>query len=140
MPEFIKKSSVVPFRIDKSTVEHLIDGSIVINSIELMLEILKKFPAKPDLVRIYADLLLKNRMPEAAAKAYSRAAKLYLDTGKILPAIVSKISQWQVEMPSDEKVQSFLAELNSSNNEAMPLGHFFFKIIDPRAKGFLFSF
>ena len=136
VPEFIKKSSANPFRIDKSTVEHIIEGSIVINSIELMLEILKKFPAKPDLVRIYADLLLKNRMPEAAAKAYSRAAKLYLDTGKILPAIVSKISQWQVEMPSDEKVQSFLAELNSSDNETLPLGHFFSKLSIHELKAF----
>jgi CRP-like cAMP-binding protein len=136
VPEFIKKSSVNQFRIDKSTIEHIIDGSIVINSIELMLEILTKFPVRPDLVRIYADLLLKNRMSEAAAKAYSRAAKLYLDTGKILPAIVSKIAQWQVEMPSDQNVQSFLAELNSSNNETLPLGHFFSKLSIQELKAF----
>jgi CRP-like cAMP-binding protein len=136
VPEFIKKPSISQFRIDKSTVEHIVDGSIVINSIELMLEILKKFPAKPDLVRIYADLLLKNRMFEAAAKAYSRAAKLYLETGKILPAIVSKISQWQVEMPSDQNVQSFLAELNNSDNETLPLGHFFSKLSIQELKAF----
>lgn len=101
-----------------------------------MLEILTKFPVRPDLVRIYADLLLKNRMSEAAAKAYSRAAKLYLDTGKILPAIVSKIAQWQVEMPSDQNVQSFLAELNGSNNETLPLGHFFSKLSIQELKAF----
>ena len=136
VPEFIKKSSANQFRIDKSTIEHIIDGSIVINSIELMLEILTKFPVRPDLVRIYADLLLKNRMSEAAAKAYSRAAKLYLDTGKILPAIVSKIAQWQVEMPSDQNVQSFLAELHGSNNEPLPLGHFFSKLSIQELKAF----
>jgi CRP-like cAMP-binding protein len=136
VPEFIKKSSTNPIRIDKSTVEHIIDGSIVINSVELMLEILKKFPSKPDLVRIYADLLQKNRMPEAAAKGYGRSAKLYLDSGKILPAIVSKISQWQVEMPSDQNVQSFLAELNSSDNETLPLGHFFSKLSIHELKAF----
>jgi CRP-like cAMP-binding protein len=136
VPEFIKKSSTNPIRIDRSTVEHIIDGSIVINSVELMLEILKKFPAKPDLVRIYADLLQKNRMPEAAAKGYGRSAKLYLESGKILPAIVSKISQWQVEMPSDQNVQSFLAELNSSDNETLPLGHFFSKLSIHELKAF----
>jgi len=136
VPEFIKKSSPNLFRIDKSTVEHIIDGSIVINSIDLMLEILKKFPAKPDLVRIYADLLLKNKMPEAAARAYGRGAKLYLEAGKILPAIVSKISQWQVEMPSDQNVQSFMAELNSSNKETLPLGHFFSKLSIQELKAF----
>jgi CRP-like cAMP-binding protein len=93
-----------------------------------MLNILKKFPAEPNLVRIYADLLLKNKMPEAAVKAYNRAAKLYLDSGKILPAIVAKISQWHIEMPSDQHVQSFLTELNRNNNKTLPLGHFFSKL------------
>ena len=128
VPEFIKKSSTSQLKIDKNTVEHIIDGAIVINSVELMLNILKKFPAEPNLVRIYADLLLKNKMPEAAVKAYNRAAKLYLDTGKILPAIVAKISQWHIEMPSDQHVQSFLTELNRNNNKTLPLGHFFSKL------------
>ena len=128
VPEFIKKSSTSQLKIDKNTVEHIIDGAIVINSVELMLNILKKYPAEPNLVRIYADLLLKNKMPEAAVKAYNRAAKLYLDSGKILPAIVAKISQWHIEMPSDQHVQSFLTELNRNNNKTLPLGHFFSKL------------
>ena len=128
VPEFIKKSSTSQLKIDKNTVEHIIDGAIVINSVELMLNILKKYPAEPNLVRSYADLLLKNKMPEAAVKAYNRAAKLYLDTGKILPAIVAKISQWHIEMPSDQHVQSFLTELNRNNNKTLPLGHFFSKL------------
>ena len=128
VPEFIKKSPASQLRIDKNTVAHIIDGVIVINSVELMLNILKKFPAEPNLVRIYADLLLKNKMHEAAVKAYNRAAKLHLDAGKILPAIVAKISQWHIEMPSDQQVQSFLSELNSNNNKKPPLGHFFSKL------------
>jgi len=128
VPEFIKKSSINQIKIDKNTVEHIIDGSIVINSIELMLDVIKKFPAEPDLVRIYAGLLTKNKMPDAAAKAYNRAAKQYLKNGKILPAMVSKISQWHIEMPSDQNVQSFLSELNSNGNKTLPLGHFFSKL------------
>ncbi len=77
VPDFIKKSSLHQFKIDRNTLEHIIEGSIMINSIDLMLDILKKFPAEPDLVRIYADLLLKNKMHEAAAKAYNRAAILF---------------------------------------------------------------
>ena len=129
VPEFIKKSPASRLKIDKNTVEHIIDGVIVINSVELMLNIIKKFPAEPNLLRIYADLLQKNKMHEAAVKTYNRAAKLYLDSGKILPAIVAKISQWHIEMPSDQQVQSFLCELNSSNNnKTLPLGHFFSKL------------
>jgi CRP-like cAMP-binding protein len=126
--EIIKKSTLSQFNIDKSTIEHLIDGSIVINSIDLMADILKKFPTEPDLVRIYADLLLKNKMHDAAVKAYNRAARLYLSAGKVLPAVVSKISQWHIVMPSDQNVQSFLSELNSGNNKELPLNHFFSKL------------
>ncbi|MGD9239768.1 MAG: cyclic nucleotide-binding domain-containing protein [Desulfobacterales bacterium] len=136
MPEFIKKASANQIKIDKNTIEHIIDGSIVINSIDLMLDAMKKFPAEPDLVRIYAGLLTKNKMPDAAAKAYSRAAKLYLNNGKILPAMVSKISQWHIEMPSDQNVQSFLSELNSSNDQKLPLGHFFSKLSIQELKAF----
>ena len=128
VPEFIKKSPTSQLKIDKNTVGHIVDGRIVINSVELMLKVLKKFPAEPNLVRIYADLLQKNKMHEAAVKAYNRASKLYLDTGKILPAIVAKISQWHIEMPSDQHVQSFLSELNSNNDKTLPLGHFFSKL------------
>jgi CRP-like cAMP-binding protein len=128
VPEFIKKASVNQIKIDKNTVGHIIDGSIVINSIDLMLGAIKKFPAEPDLIRIYAGLLTKNKMPDAAAKAYNRVAKQYLNNGKILPAMVSKISQWHIEMPSDQDVQSFLSELNSSDNKTLPIGHFFSKL------------
>ncbi|MBW2434428.1 MAG: cyclic nucleotide-binding domain-containing protein [Deltaproteobacteria bacterium] len=128
VPEFIKKSALHQFKIDKNTIEHIIEGSIVINSIELMLEILAKFPDNPELVRIYADLLLKNRMHDAAAKAYNRAAILFLNSGKMLPAIVAKISQWHIEMPSDQNVKAFLTELDSSRNKKLPIGHFFSKL------------
>jgi CRP-like cAMP-binding protein len=128
VPEFIKKSALHQFKIDKNTIEHIIEGSIVINSIELMLEILDKFPDNPELVRIYADLLLKNKMHDAAARAYNRAAILSLNSGKMLPAIVAKISQWHIEMPSDQNVKAFLTELDSSQNKKLPIGHFFSKL------------
>ena len=127
VPEFIKKPALHQFKIDKNTIEHIIEGSIAINSIELMHEILDKFPDNPELVRIYADLLLKNKMHDAAAKAYNRAAILFLNNGKMLPAIVAKISQWHIEMPSDQNVKTFLTELDSYLNKKLPIGHFFSK-------------
>jgi CRP-like cAMP-binding protein len=50
--------------------------------------------------------------------------------------MVSKISQWHIEMPSDQDVQSFLAELNGSNNQKLPLGHFFSKLSIQELKAF----
>ena len=124
----MKKSALHQFKIDKNTIEHIIEGSIVINSIELMLEIIDKFADQPELVRIYADLLLKNKMHDAAARAYNRTAILFLNSGKMLPAIVAKISQWHIEMPSDQNVKAFLTELDSSQNKKLPIGHFFSKL------------
>jgi CRP-like cAMP-binding protein len=128
VPEFIKKSTPHQFKIDKNTIEHIIEGSIVINSMELMLEILDRFPENPELVRIYADLLIKNKMHDAAAQTYNRAAMLFLNSGKMLPAIVAKISQWHIEMPSDQNVKTFLTELDSNQNKTLPIGHFFSKL------------
>ena len=39
-------------------------------------------------------------------------------------------------MPSDQNVQSFLADLNSSNKETLPLGHFFSKLSIQELKAF----
>jgi CRP-like cAMP-binding protein len=128
VPDFIKKPLSKEFKLDENTLEHIIDGSIVINSIDLMLDILKKFPAEPNLVRIYADLLLKYKMHEAAAKSYNRAAILFLKSGKMLPGIVAKISQWHIEMPSDQHVKAFLSELDNNHNRELPIGHFFSKL------------
>ena len=126
--------------LDKNTIEHIANGSIVINSIELMLDILKKFPAEPDLVRIYADMLLKDKVHAAAAKAYNRAVSLYLKNGKMLPAIVAKISQWHIEMPSDQNVKTFFSELSSNNNKELPIGHFFSKLSIDELKALCFFF
>jgi CRP-like cAMP-binding protein len=46
----------------------------------------------------------------------------------MLPAIVAKISQWHIEMPSDQNVKAFLTELDSNNNRKLPIGHFFSKL------------
>jgi CRP-like cAMP-binding protein len=126
--------------LDKDTIEHIANGSIVINSIELMLDILNKFPSEPDLVRIYADMLLKDKMHAAAAKAYNRATSLYLKNGKMLPAIVAKISQWHIEMLSDQNVKSFFSELSNNNNKELPIGRFFSKLSIDELKALCFLF
>lgn len=121
-------SSLARFGYDKSAIAQIIDGSVAINAIELMLDILNKFPTEPNLLRIYADLCLKNKMHDAAARAYDKAVKLFIDKGKMLPALVSKISQWQIVMPSDQQVYRFLSKLKSSSDKEPPLNQFFSKL------------
>jgi CRP-like cAMP-binding protein len=123
-----------------SVIENIANGSIVINSIEVMRDIIRKFPTEPYLVRIYADLLLKHEMAEEAAKVYNSAASLFYKNGKVLPAIVSKISQWHIEMPSDQNIKSFFSGINSYNEKELPINNFFSKLSIDELKAFCFLF
>ena len=121
-------------------IENIANGSIVINSIEVMRDICSKFPAEPFLVRIYADLLLKHEMPEQAAQTYNRAAILFCKNGEMLQGIVAKISQWHIETPSDQNIESFLSSLNEYNLKKCPIDNFFSKLSIVELKAFCFLF
>lgn len=123
-----------------SVIENIANGSIVINSIDLMRDIIRKFPTEPYLVRIYADLLLKHEIAEEAAKVYNSAASLFYKNGKVLPAIVSKISQWHIEMPSSQNIKSFFSGINSYNEKELPINNFFSKLSIDELKAFCFLF
>jgi CRP-like cAMP-binding protein len=125
---------------DKSTIEHIANGFIVVNSIELMQGILKKNPTEPNLVIIYAKMLLKNKMHAAAAEAYNKAIGIYLKNGKILPAIMAQISQWNIEKPSDQNMESFFSELSKNNNKELPIEQFFSKLSIDELKALYFHF
>ena len=43
-----------------SVIENIANGSIVINSIEVMRDIIRKFPTEPYLVRIYTVIMKKS--------------------------------------------------------------------------------
>ena len=53
----------------KSIPEHIIEGSIAIDSIEAYGSILKQFPNHPALKKKYADLLFKQNLLDLAAKS-----------------------------------------------------------------------
>jgi CRP-like cAMP-binding protein len=100
---------------DKSIPEHIIDGSIVIDSIEAFSSILKQFPDHPALLRKYADLLFRQELLDLAAKSYGEAARLYIDSGQMLQALVSKKQQWLIKPPSNKNIQRFLSALAQGN-------------------------
>ena len=115
-----------------NSIERIIDniasGSIAINSIDAMRDILKKVPNEPYLQKIYADMLLEHKMLEEAAKAFGEASILYCKNGMMLPAIVAKISQWHIEMPPGRNVDSFFSDLNDYNKIELPINNFFLKL------------
>ena len=97
------------------TINNIANGFIAINSIDVMQDILKKVSNEPYLFKIYADMLLEHKMLKEAAKAYDEAASLYYKNGKMLPAIVAKISQWYIEMPSSQSIKLFYSDISEQS-------------------------
>ena len=144
MDEILMKSKLDLNSKQLSSIEKLIDnianGSIVINSVEAMRDIIKKVPNEPCLERMYADMLLEHKMLEGAAKAYNRSARLYYKKGKMLSAIVAKISHWHTEMPSDHNVKTFFSALKGCKDNDLPINNFFSKLSTNELKSFCFLF
>jgi disulfide oxidoreductase YuzD len=112
----------------KSIPEHIIDGSIAIDSIEAFGSILKQFPDNPALKKKYADLLFKQNLLDLAAKSYGEAAQLFMESGKMLQALVSKKLQWLIKPPPNKEIHQFLSALGQKNFEESPLKLFFDKL------------
>jgi CRP-like cAMP-binding protein len=108
-----------------SIAEQIIEGSISIRSIEEFKSILKIFPNDPALQKAYSDLLLKKNLTDEAAQSYSRAAQLFIDAGKILQAIDSKLLHWKIRPPNPKEAQLFYSALHAGTYYESPLKAFF---------------
>jgi CRP-like cAMP-binding protein len=115
------QKSKKPLTGDKSIPDHIIDGSIVIDSVEAFKSILKQFPDDAYLLKAYSDFLAKKNLFDLAAKSYSYAATLFVETGKILQAIVSKKLQWRIQSAKKEEVRQFLKLLKKETFNEIPL-------------------
>jgi CRP-like cAMP-binding protein len=104
--------------------ECIINGSIVINSLEVLRPWITKFPDHPDLLKIYADLLAFNKHRQAAALYYDRAANIFLEEGRFLLAVATKIRQWQSIKPQMEELAAFLSVFQNKTQNGIPTLNF----------------
>lgn len=111
-----------------SIAEQIIDGSITIKSVEEFNSILKIFPNDPALQKAYSNLLKKQQKPKAAAKSYDKAAHLFIEAGKILQAIDSKMLQWKIKTPTPQEAQLFYSFLRKGSFYESPLKAFFHRL------------
>ena len=122
----------------KSIPEHIIDGSIVIDSIEAFSSILKQFPKHPALLKKYADLLFRQELLDLAAKSYGEAAQLYIDSGQMLQALVAQKQHWLIKPPVSKEIHLFLSALEKDSFQASPL-RFFLTNYHPKKSCLLFQ-
>jgi CRP-like cAMP-binding protein len=114
-----------PVKMQSSIVQQIIDGSITIDSIGEFQSMLKIFPGNPHLQRALADLLVKRKSTAAAAEYFKKAARLFVESGHILQAVVAKMLQWQIVKPSFKSIKTFYHSLIENNPRSTPLNMFF---------------
>lgn len=104
--------------------EYILNGNIVINSLEVLGHWIKRFPDHPDLLKIYANLLAVNAHFQAAANHYDRAAQIFLKEGQFLQGIATKMAQWQAVRPQKEELKAFLSGCQNQIPDRNPVAAF----------------
>jgi len=120
-----------------SIVNRIIDGSVTIDSVKDFEKLLKAFPNDPWLHRFFADLLVREKSFYAAADAYGTAAELFIETGMIIQAIVSKILEWQLLGLSYQEGQDFYSSLSKARSKNTGVQRLFIKMTYPEMIAFM---
>lgn len=108
----------------KAASVHLRDGSVTVDLVEAFGNALKEFPDRPQLVKLYAEMLLAKKRTAAAIQRYDQAARLFLDAGRLFQAWMSKTLQWRIERPSREQFLEFHRILAQTAHNGAPVDHF----------------
>ncbi len=121
-----------------SIADHILNGAIVVESVDAFGSIVKQFPDHPHLLRIYADLLTAKKHTEAAACHYALAVDACLTGGKLLPAMLAKARQWMIERPSRTDLRAFHRRLEAAESDGTPSSEIV-KGLSPAERMALFS-
>jgi len=108
----------------KSIPEYILDGSIVVDSVEAFAGILREFPGRPELLKMHADQLAAKKFREAAIEHYDQATRLFLDAGRLFQAWVSKILQWRLKRPSRDQLLEFHQAIERTPHNGAPVDDF----------------
>jgi hypothetical protein len=99
--------------------------------------LLKVFPNDPGLHRAFADFLARKKSFDAAADSYRTAARLFVEAGMGLQAIVSKISEWRIVRPSHQEGTAFHEALRKGISRDTPVQDFLIKMTYPEMVAFM---
>jgi hypothetical protein len=114
-----------------SIANHIVDGSLTIDSVKEFQSILRIFPNDPALHRVYADLLDRKKSLRAAMASYRKAATLFIESGMMLQAVACKRLEWRLEAPTRLKARRFYQALNGGKYHETPLNVFFNRLSFP---------
>ena len=107
-----------------SIVNRILDGSVRIETEKEFHNILKIFPNEPKIHRAFADMLSHKKSMDAAAASYEKSVDLFIDSGRILSAIVAKILKWRIQRPVPNEGRIFHSAIHGCKIEDRPLNRF----------------
>lgn len=105
-------------------IEHIRDGSIVIDSVEAFGSVVKEFPEHPELLKLFADFLTAKGKGPSAAHHYSKASEIFLGSGRQLHAVVAKMLEWRFDRPSRKTLLRFLSDVSVHPHDENPVNRF----------------
>lgn len=112
-------------------VEQINKGFINIKSTQEFKDLIEDYPDDPSIHKAYADLLVKKKSLDQAASSYGKATALYLNSRKLLPAVLTKLLQWQIKSPAYQDAQLYLSALTDNSLPDTPLKILFEKLSKP---------
>ena len=108
----------------KTILEHILDGSIVIDSVDAFGSVVKEFPGHPELLKLFADFLTTRGKGPSAAPHYSVASEIFLNSGRLLHAVVAKMLEWRFNRPCRETLRRFLSAVSVHPHDESPVNRF----------------
>jgi CRP-like cAMP-binding protein len=121
----------------KAIVSRIIDGSVTIDTVAEIKNLLRAFPNDPWLHRFFADILKRDKSLYAAADAYGTAAGLFIKNDMTLQAIVSKCLEWRILKPSVREALAFYSSLHEHKSDNTRVRNFFIKMTYPEMMAFM---
>jgi CRP-like cAMP-binding protein len=123
--------------IPQNVINLFLRGEIKVQCPEILKGLLKQYPEEPSLLRMYADLLIKSGASNASNKIYGKTAKIFLEKGRIIRALATKLAQWQICAPKNNEVIEFIFELKKTSCEKKEINRFFHELTPEEAASFL---
>lgn len=105
----------------KTILEHILDGAIVIDSVETFESVVKEFPENPELLKLFADFLTAKGKGKLAARHYGKASEIFLGSGRLLHAVVARMQGWRSDRPRRETLLRFLSAVSVHPHDESPV-------------------
>ena len=100
-------------------------GSLQMASARDFIGLLKMAPTDAALHRALADWLASNGKAITAAETYKKSVSLFLEQGRILPAIAAKLLQWDLAKPTSRDFMALCSQIHRCKTGKSPLPDFF---------------